>query len=240
MKMLHFFYFILVVYLIIVTVHLYSCFHHHEDIRKATKCFLMPFLALTYYLGCPKEKFSKVILFAIMFGCLGDVFLIIENLFLLGVVSFLVGHLLYIITFLVETGLKNYRKNLFVFLLVCLIYFYLESEVLRYFRPAIIKAGLFGPLFVYTSILVALNISSAIYAYCYANIYSILTYIGSLIFAISDCILAKQLFLENKKYYQIIIMFTYILGQSLISLGMANKRDSFEFAIINDGMKKLI
>ena len=56
---------------------------------------------------------------------------------------------------------------------------------------------------------------------------------------ISDCVLAKQLFLENNKYYQIIIMFTYILAQSLISLGMANKTDSFELGIINDSLEKI-
>ena len=112
MKSLHLFYSILAIYLIIVTIHLYSCFHHQEELRKVTKCLLMPILALIYYLGCSKEKFSKVILLAIFFGYLGDVFLIIENLFLLGVASFLIGHLLYIITFLIETGFKNYRKNL--------------------------------------------------------------------------------------------------------------------------------
>jgi uncharacterized membrane protein YhhN len=200
----------------------------------------MPFLAMTYYLGCPKEKFSKVILFAILFGYLGDILLLIEGLFLLGVVSFLVGHLLYTVTFFVETGLKNYRKNLLVFLLVCVVYFYIETEVLGYFRPALVKFGLWGPLFVYTSILSALNISSALYAYCYRNIYSILAYIGSIIFYVSDCILAKQLFFEYNKYYQISIMFTYILGQSLISLGMANKMNSFELGIINDSLKKMI
>ena len=240
MKITHFFYAILVTYLLIVTIHLYCCFHHHEDIRKFTKCLLMPFLAMTYYLGCPKEKFSKVILFAILFGYLGDILLLIEGLFLLGVVSFLVGHLLYTVTFFVETGLKNYRKNLLVFLLVCVVYFYIETEVLGYFRPALVKFGLWGPLFVYTSILSALNISSALYAYCYRNIYSILAYIGSIIFYVSDCILAKQLFFEYNKYYQISIMFTYILGQSLISLGMANKMNSFELGIINDSLKKMI
>ena len=240
MKITHFFYAILVTYLLIVTIHLYCCFHHHEDIRKLTKCFLMPFLAMTYYLGCPKEKFSKVILFAILFGYLGDILLLIEGLFLLGVVSFLVGHLLYIVTFFAETGLKNYRKNLLVLLLVCVVYFYIETEVLGYFRPALVKFGLWGPLFVYTSILSALNISSALYAYCYRNIYSILAYIGSIIFYVSDCILAKQLFFEYNKYYQISIMFTYILGQSLISLGMANKMNSFELGIINDSLKKMI
>ena len=240
MKITHFFYAILVTYLLIVTIHLYCCFHHHEDIRKFTKCLLMPFLAMTYHLGCPKEKFSKVILFAILFGYLGDILLLIEGLFLLGVVSFLVGHLLYIVTFFAETGLKNYRKNLLVFLLVCVVYFYIETEVLGYFRPALVKFGLWGPLFVYTSILSALNISSALYAYCYRNIYSILAYIGSIIFYVSDCILAKQLFFEYNKYYQISIMFTYILGQSLISLGMANKMNSFELGIINDSLKKMI
>ena len=240
MKLLYFFYSILAIYLIIVTIHLYACFYHQEKLRKVTKCFLMPILALIYYLGCPKEKFSNVILFAIFFGYLGDVFLIIENFFLLGVASFLIGHLLYIITFLIETGFKNYRKNLLVFLLVCLVYFYLESEILKYLRPAIIKAGLWGPLFVYASILVALNISSALYAYCYRNIYSILTYIGSLIFMVSDCVLAKQLFMENNKYYQIIIMLTYILAQSLISIGMANKTDSFELGINYESLEKII
>ena len=240
MKMPKLFYFMFFFYLILVTVHLFCCFHHYEDVRKVTKVFLMPCLALTYYLGCPKEKFSKYILIALIFGCLGDLFLIIKNLFMLGVVSFLFGHLLYIVIFLCETGFKNYRKNLIVFLLVCVIYFYAESKVLLYFKPALLKHGLWGPLFVYTSILALLNISSAIYAYCYKNLYSILTYIGSLIFAISDIILAKQLFMENKKYYQIVIMFTYILGQSLISLGMANKKNSFELELIKDSIKKMM
>lgn len=240
MKMSHLFYIMFFFYMVLVSVHLYCCFHHYEDVRKVTKVFLMPCLALTYYLGCPKEKFSKFILIALIFGCLGDLLLLIKNLFIFGVVSFLVGHLIYIIIFLCETGFKNYRKNLFVFLVVCVIYLYAESKVLLYFKPALLKHGLWGPLFVYTSILATLNISSAIYAYVYRNLYSILTYIGSLIFAISDIILAKQLFMENNKYYQIVIMFTYILGQSLISLGMANKQNSFELELIKNGIKKMM
>lgn len=233
----NFFYIIFCIYIILVFVHLFCCLHHIEDGRKVTKVFLMPFLALTYYMGCPKEKLSKIILLALIFGSLGDIFLIIKNLFVLGVASFLLGHILYIFIFFDETGLKNYKKNIFVFITVCLVYLYAENKVLLYFRPALIKEGLWGPLIVYTSILATLNVSSAIYAYCYRNIYSILTYIGSLIFAISDVILAQQLFVKNHKYYQIIIMTTYILGQSLISLGMANKKNSPELNIIKNGIK---
>ena len=238
--MSNFFYIILCFYIIIVIVHLFCCFHHIEDIRKATKVFLMPFLAFTYYLGCPKEKFSKIILLALVFGCLGDIFLNIRNLFVFGVASFLLGHLLYIFLFFSETGFKNFKKNIFVFIGVCIVYLYAENKVLLYFRPALIKAGVWGPLIVYTSIIATLNVSSAIYAYCYRNIYSILTYIGSLVFFISDVVLAQQLFMENKKHYQIIIMTTYILGQSLISLGMANKKNSDKLDIIKNGNKKMI
>jgi uncharacterized membrane protein YhhN len=200
----------------------------------------MPFLAFTYYLGCPKEKFSKIILLALVFGCLGDIFLNIRNLFVFGVASFLIGHLLYIFLFFGETGFKNFKKNIFVFIGVCIVYLYAENKVLLYFRPALIKAGVWGPLIVYTSIIATLNVSSAIYAYCYRNIYSFLTYIGSLVFFISDVVLAQQLFMENKKHYQIIIMTTYILGQSLISLGMANKKNSDKLDIIKNDIKKMI
>ena len=238
--MSNFFYIILCFYIILVIVHLFCCFHHIEDIRKATKVFLMPFLAFTYYLGCPKEKFSKIILLALVFGCLGDIFLNIRNLFVFGVASFLLGHLLYIFLFFGETGFKNFKKNIFVFIGVCIVYLYAENKVLLYFRPALIKAGVWGPLIVYTSIIATLNVSSAIYAYCYRNIYSFLTYIGSLVFFISDVVLAQQLFVENKKHYQIIIMTTYILGQSLISLGMANKKNSDKLDIIKNDIKKMI
>ena len=238
--MSNFFYIILCFYIILVIVHLFCCFHHKEDIRKATKVFLMPFLAFTYYLGCPKEKFSKIILLALVFGCLGDIFLINQNFFVFGVASFLIGHLLYIFLFFGETGFKNFKKNIFVFIGVCIVYLYAENKVLLYFRPALIKAGVWGPLIVYTSIIATLNVSSAIYAYCYKNIYSFLTYIGSLVFFISDVVLAQQLFMENKKHYQIIIMTTYILGQSLISLGMANKKNSDKLDIIKNDIKKMI
>ena len=40
----------------------------------------------------------------------------------------------------------------------------------------------------------------------------------------SDFILARKMFYENKKYYQVILMATYILAQTLICFGMSNKK----------------
>ena len=44
----------------------------------------------------------------------------------------------------------------------------------------------------------------------------------------SDFILARKMFYENKKYYQFILMTTYIAAQTLICIGMANKKNKIE------------
>ena len=87
--------------------------------------FLKPFLSLIYYLATPKEKFSKSIFAAIIFGFLGDVILLGDNYFpliLLGIIFFFFGHLLYTINFVLETGLRNYKKYFLFFIIISLFY----------------------------------------------------------------------------------------------------------------------
>ena len=69
-----------------------------------------------------------------------------------------------------------------------------------------------------------LNIASGIYAFSYLNIYAILAHLGTFIFTISDFILARKMFYEGNKYYQVVLMATYILAQTLICFGMSNKK----------------
>ena len=66
------------------------------------------------------------------------------------------------------------------------------------------------------------------YSFTYFNFYSFLTFIGSFIFFISDFILVRKMFYEDNKYYQISLMATYILAQSLICFGMSNKKNRIE------------
>ena len=118
------------IYIGFISVHLFCCFFAMENPRMLTKIFLMPFLSLIYYKATPKEKFSKSIFAAIIFGFLGDVILLGDNgflgdvillgdnfipLILLGIVFFFFGHLLYTINFIIQTGLK-FIKNIFYFL----------------------------------------------------------------------------------------------------------------------------
>ncbi len=73
-----------------------------------------------------------------------------------------------------------------------------------------------------------LNIASGIYAFSYLNIYAILAHLGTFIFTISDFILARKMFYEGNKYYQVVLMATYISAQTLICFGMANKKNKIE------------
>ena len=72
------------------------------------------------------------------------------------------------------------------------------------------------------------QITSGIYAYTYFNLYAILVHFGTFIFTISDFILTRKMFYENKQYYQVILMATYILAQTLICFSMSNKKNKIE------------
>ena len=76
--------------------------------------------------------------------------------------------------------------------------------------------------------LALLNITSGIYAFSYFNIYAILVHLGTFIFTISYFILARKMFFEDNKYYQVILMATYISTQTLICFGMANKKNKIK------------
>ena len=163
------------IYIGFISVHLFCCFFAMENPRMLTKIFLMPFLSLIYYKATPKEKFSKSIFAAIIFGFLGDVILLGDNL---------------------KEGFE--------------------------------RGDILIPGICYISLLAITNITSGIYAYTYFNVYAILVHFGTFIFTISDFILARKMFYENKQYYQVILMATYILAQTLICFGMSNKKNKIE------------
>jgi len=219
--------FLICLYAGFISVHLFCCLFHIEHPRMFTKIFLMPFLSLIYYLATPKEKFSKSIFAAIIFGFLGDVILLGDNYFpliLLGIIFFFFGHLLYTINFVIETGLRNYKKYFLFFIIISLFYSAYAKFCLNNLKEGFERGSLLIPGICYISLLAITNIASGIYAYTHFNIYAILVHFGTFSFTVSDFILARKMFYENKKYYQVILMATYILAQTLICFGMSNKK----------------
>ena len=223
---------LLIFFLIISIIHLYCCYYKLIEIRKFTKLFLMPLLGSIYYFGTPNEQFSKNVLTGIFFGFLGDVLLLVDDPFspfiVPGIISFFIGHILYVISFLRETGYYNYKKHFLVLLLFCGIFFYGATFAFKYLKDGFARGGVMIPGVSYLSLLALLNITSGFYSFTYFNIYSLLTFIGSFIFFISDFILVRKMFYEDNEYYQISLMATYILAQSLICYGLAHRRNKYE------------
>ena len=222
---------LLILYIGFVSVHLYSCLFGIENPRMFTKVFLMPFLSLIYYKATPKENFSIKIFVAIILGFLGDVFLLNDSylpLILLGLGFFFFGHFLYIINFIIETGLRNYKKYFVFLIIISLFYLIYAHFAFNNLKEGFQRGSILIPGAFYIMQLALLNIASGIYAYTYFNIYAILVHFGTFIFTISDFVLARKMFYENNKYYQVILMATYIIAQSLICFGMSNKKIRIE------------
>ena len=222
---------LIILYAGFILVHLYSCFFAIENPRIVTKVFLMPFLSLIYYKATPKEKFSKTIFIAIILGFCGDVLLLNDSYFpliLLGIGFFFFGHVLYIINFLIETGLRNIKKYFMFFVIISLVYIIYANFAFFNLKEGFQRGKILVPGACYIIQLALLNIASGIYAYTYFNIYAILVHIGTFIFTVSDFVLARKMFYETNPYYQVILMATYILAQTLICFGMINKKNRIE------------
>ena len=83
---------------VLAIVHLVSCWRGDDDLRKPTKVALMPVVALSY-LAFARQP-SLWVVAGLLFGCLGDVFLLWplkKKFFVLGTSSFFLGHVCYLI-----------------------------------------------------------------------------------------------------------------------------------------------
>ena len=147
---------------------------------------------------------------------------------ILGIVFFFFGHFLYIINLIIETGIRNFKKYFIFLIIISLIYFLYANFAFFNLKEGFRKGSILFPGACYIIQLALLNIASGVYAYTYFNIYAILVHIGTFIFTISDFVLARKMFYENNQYYQFILMATYILAQTLICFGMANKKNRME------------
>ena len=222
---------LIILYFGIISVHLYTCFFEIENPRMFTKVFLMPFLSIIYYIYTPKQNFSKTILVGILLGFVGDIFLLSVSylsLTILGISFFFFGHILYMINFVIETGIKNYKKNFIFLIIISLAYLLYAIFAFNNLKEGFIRGRILIPGLFYIIQLALLNITSGIYAFSYFNIYAILVHLGTFIFTISDFILARKMFFEDNKYYQVILMATYISAQTLICFGMANKKNKIK------------
>jgi uncharacterized membrane protein YhhN len=189
------------------------------------KALIMPVLIILFKVSDTNEnsQLHWLLLSALLFSWAGDVALGIkthqETMFILGLVCFLLTHILYFIVFLRTRGRNLPPVRFFYSIIPLLIY----GLTLLY----ILKDGLGAmkiPVILYTTVILAM-VSAAINRKEKVNRTSyFIVLIGALLFLLSDSMLAIDKFSHPFRFASPLIMFTYIAGQYFIVIGYLSEK----------------
>ena len=205
------------VFFFILCLNVYSVAYRSVNLNYVTKPLLLVSLII-YYLVSPGTPVISVML-ALLAGLAGDIFLMLPDsnkYFIPGLLSFLIGHLFFIFSFVrisAEAGETG-------------IWFYMLSAIFLAFGifinvkliPRAGKLGIFIILYVLT--ITSMGISSLLSLKLATNASFLLPIIGALLFILSDTLLsfAKFRVIKDKSG---MVMFTYGLAQLFLTLWFA-------------------
>ena len=196
---------LLILLLVFFLADLYFVGSHQGNFRFFTKTMLLPLLTLYYVLEVKSKKMKPNTWFlaGLVFSFFGDLFLLFKWGFLLGLGSFLLAHVFYVICF-IKLKIKNawgFLSFIIAYLLGLLCYLFphldeMKIPVILY--GIVISAMLFTSLRTGKSLLI----------------------FGALLFVISDSILSISLFVNSNVVLPLLVMLTYVAAQFLLVLGM--------------------
>jgi uncharacterized membrane protein YhhN len=203
----------------------------HQLAIYISKPFLMLFLMAfyTYRVKQLNSSFDTMILVALAFSLFGDVFLMLrphtEQLFLIGLGSFLVAQICYSVAFISDTRtsiLKGWKAMDLVMPLMIILYstlfaLLLIGELTGAFRIAVL---------VYLSSITLMCLSAAMRIRDGLTSDRLMVLTGAILFVLSDSAIAITKFFDPSiPYARFLIMFLYIAGQYLIISGCVNYRN---------------
>jgi uncharacterized membrane protein YhhN len=199
-----------ILYFVILILEIYFSQNGHLTLIKITKPLLMPLLMIIATQSGIKDRSLYIALF---FSLLGDIFLMFQGqtFFILGLGSFLMAHLAYVVLFKTQFQL-NLNKSLPIALAIFFYFLFLKKEI---------PNDLFIPVAVYCCV-IALMAIFAVGRITSAKSYQIVL-LGAVLFVISDALIAYNKFHETLKYGSVWVMGTYGLAQYLILLGWTKK-----------------
>ncbi|MCT4629129.1 lysoplasmalogenase [Winogradskyella sp.] len=168
-----------------------------------------------------KKSIKTLTLLALIFSLLGDVLLMFVNqsphFFTVGLVAFLIAHIMYIVVFLKH---KNKSKSALEFLVLLLIYasglFYLLKDGL---------GDMLTPVIIYMIVILSMATTAFLRKDIVNSLSYKLVFIGAIFFMISDSILALNKFYQPIPLSNISIMVTYALAQYLIVIGVLKLKE---------------
>ena len=214
---------VLVAYIFDISMCLLAIRKKNSLAYAATKPFLMPLLCAVYFCMLPAELrglgYQKFAIAALCLHCLGDVFLLVprnrtKKFFYLGMLCFFMGHLFYSGWF-IKAPVGHSKQGAVVVFFMCFLLEYLIFRQLmlgpRKYAPILVPYS-FGLCLVAISIAYTTGRGSPVYA-------TVISFAGISLFYFSDFCIMRRL-VRMPLFGQMVVMSTYIAGESLIVLGM--------------------
>jgi uncharacterized membrane protein YhhN len=193
---------------------------NQEEFARLLKPLLLPLLLLAVFFT---DTFGtkKILLTALTFSWIGDIILLFANkgeiYFILGLVSFLISHVFYIVLFSKQTITKSINNKLSFASGI--------GVILLYFLGMITTLGpklgsLTIPVIVYAIVISSMLFFALKGSFQWNTIPYQAVLIGALFFIASDSILAFNKFYEPIPYASFLIMITYLAAQYGIVWGI--------------------
>ncbi len=200
----------LIVFISVCIIDLFAIYFEKQIVIYIVKPLLM--LSLFWYYKANTTNVNKWFVLGLFFSFLGDVFLLGkgELFFILGLASFLIAHLFYIIMvlkLLVKTTVKEVFSVSIPYLLIFILLLNLLYEHLGGMKIPVIIYALVISVFGTVSLLLFVQKKTDTF---------LLLVMGVFIFIVSDSVLAINMFYQKEAYFSLVIMLTYVLAQFLI------------------------
>lgn len=203
----------------------YAIWTDHEKLNWFTKPATM--LALLLWLGLTSGFSGKLLWFglAILFGLLGDIFLLLPRKFFLpGLVAFLIGHLAYVAGFWFDLATLTVQHFALV-LVIGVILFLVAPALLNGMRGKDFAKKLRAPVMAYMLIisLMVFCAASTLFSVEWKPAASGLAVSGALLFFCSDTMLAYREFVNAFPKARFWVRVTYHLAQiALVAAAVVN------------------
>jgi len=212
----------LIIFILVSVFHVACIYLKKERARRISKCLVVPLLLGVYLAGGGSKFFTPIP--ALILGWMGDVLLIkIEKKthFILGLGSFLLGHVFYIIAFMQILGIfapgADCRMNIPAFVIFIPPSVVLAMVVFRLIKPT---REMFIPVIFYVTVLLIMSLFGFQVFLRHPGTAGLLILSGCFNFMVSDTILAYYTFRKLKLSGAILIMVYYILAQAEIIWGI--------------------
>lgn len=213
-------------FIAIVAIELLDPFMDKIDLGIYVKPLIMIWIAIYFILNREKHSFTVPVLLAFFFSWLGDVFLMLpartDMLFFAGVGGFFCAQVMYIIVYSRYSGKKTkgyLQKNpvysIFFLAYIAVMLILLLPEMEGLMKPIIILYALSLMLMSMTAFNRKGRVSERSY---------ILVFVGSLLFLLSDSLLAINKFHTALALSDLWIMSTYMAAQYLIMRGLTMEK----------------